>query len=413
MRNRTSRAGKAVAGVAAGALVVLSAGPGAAAEPVAQASAQALQITIAGEDPAISGEFKVVHDGNKATSTGTRNPAIDTFSGQSFLQAGTLAQDAVAIVRDGRGLSAACAGLAGDGATLVSAGDGQCLSAGKNLNLSAATFEISDVEIVPGVGPGTPQQVEDAVNKALKELGDPRLVLDVGAIQSFCTADPDTATGDSELVDVAAFVEFNGERLTLVEFPVNPAPNTMIVTDASDVVQDINAAIRKQLKTGLNGALGDLAPGTGQVLTEISNQVIAQIAPELAPLEENVLSGTLNKQEFSNGGRAITVTALDLQVLPAAAEELDSSLLSAQVGRSSCGPNRVVTAVTQTPTPTPTTPTPTPTPDPPGPDPRVPTSVPAGTDGGSTSGTAAGIVGALALMSLAAAVAGYRRALSR
>ena len=96
---------------------------------------------------------------------------------------------------------------------------------------------------------------------------------------------------------------------------------------------------------------------------------------------------------------SIEVTALDLNLLPAA-EAAGFELLSAQIGESTCGPTgRLVSD-------------PDPTPDPgPTPDP-VPTAVPAGMESvGGDGGLGAG--GNLALLALVALSAGAGVASSR
>ena len=65
---------------------------------------------------------------------------------------------------------------------------------------------------------------------------------------------------------------------------------------------------------------------------------MTQVEAQLAPLEENVLDITLNKQERPEPG-AIRVNAIDLQLVPAAAAQIDASLASVQLGNVVCGPS--------------------------------------------------------------------------
>ena len=65
---------------------------------------------------------------------------------------------------------------------------------------------------------------------------------------------------------------------------------------------------------------------------------MTQVEAQLAPLEENVLDITLNKQDRPEPG-AIQVNAIDLQVLPAGPGTADASLASVQIGNVVCGPS--------------------------------------------------------------------------
>jgi len=413
-------AGGLTAGLAASALVVLSAGPGAAATVVAQATATALEVSLAGQAQG-SGTYAVNNDGTGETSSGTNEPAgTIPFPGASV---GTLAQDAKTQIVRRNGRSAACSGLAGDGATLVAVGSGACLTPGNQLELSSGTLDLEALldgglptpgTPIPGLPtlptiPGVPAadvaaQVQAAIEAAFAALGDPSLTLDLGAIQSACIASaPSNAQGDSLLTDVSLDARFAGQDFTLIDFPTSTPPNTAIPTQADVLVTAINNAIRTQLTTGLQGALAG-ATGLNDLITQINDAVIAQVAPQLQPLQDNLLSGTINKQETSPG--AIEVTALDLQVLPAAQQFAGFSLASAAIGNVTCGPSgRVAPPATTPPSDTPA--------------PAVPTFVPAGEagtaaartdDNGMDGAIAMGALGALALVSGGVGVAAYRRA---
>lgn len=398
----------------AGSLVALSAAPASAAT-VAEASATALRLTVAGT-PTDSGSYTVTNDDGTESSTGSNQPALSAVTGQSFVQAGTLAQDADTEIRNRNGFSAACAGLAGDGATLLDAGDGQgCLVPAQNLTLNAANLDLSNLQVIESeLLAGLDQALADALAPVLDQLLpalsdalqqvvgglDVGVFLDLGAIQSQCTAGPGTAEGAAQLVDTAAYAEVMGTRVDLLALPVNPDPNTKVVTGLGEVVQVVLDALRTEFETAIDGALaplGALVDGA-----EVLAGAIDMIAEQLAPLEENVLDGTLNKQE-SPAADEITVTALDLSVLPVSAD-FGVELLSVQIGESACGPSgRIGTTPTPTPTPTPTTP--------------VPTSVPAGVESAEAAGAGEeqpfgelALLGLLAL-SAGAGAAAYRRSL--
>ncbi|QWZ06750.1 hypothetical protein KRR39_14520 [Nocardioides panacis] len=346
MRSRLARVGAAALTTA---LVGLVAAPASAATVVARASATGVVLTAGGQ-PAGSGTYEVTHDGTRQTSTGSNRPAVSALTGQSLVSAGVLAQDATTRLEGRAGRSAACAGLAGDGATVAAVGDGDCLSPGSNLSLSAGSLDLSGLRIVDStVLAGLDQQVQDALEPALApvvsalqnglqtglgQLGNPGVFLDLGAVQSSCQAGPGTAAADASLAGVAAYAQVAGRRVDLLSLPVHPAPNTHVATDLGAVATAVEDALRSQLGTALDGSLGPLGAAVDRAA--VLDNVLANISSQLGPLQENLVSGTLNKQSRPSAD-AVDVTALDLDVLPAAAQ-FGMQALSLQVGRSTCGP---------------------------------------------------------------------------
>ncbi|MEO9323000.1 hypothetical protein ABFT23_05880 [Nocardioides sp. C4-1] len=425
----------AVSIAGAGALVVLTAAPGMAAEPVAQSDATALSLTLLSQ-PLDSGTVTAVHDGKRERVTGTQDPLVTVLGNQPFLNAGTLSQAAKTNVVDRRGLSAACAGLAGDGATLVSVDEGFCLRPGNNATINAGTLDLSGVEIVrTDLLAGLDQALLDAldplltpvlaavqgvVQDALVALGDPGIVLDLGAVQSQCTATPAVADGTSQITDASLALQLPAPigRVDLVELPTNPPANTKVVTDLDVVLTTLTAGVQTQLDTALNGALAGVGQLLGQLVTALNANVVSALADQLAPLEDNVLDATLNKQTRGDG--SIEVTALDLRVLPAAAQ-FGVEPLSVAIGRSACGANARVDVPSPSPSPEPS-PSPVDPGDPgsPAPSPAVPTSVPAGEleaaaaptgDGAVNAHVAAGAIAVLTLLAAAGGVHAFRRVL--
>lgn len=354
---RTTLIARGAAVAAAAAMVALSATPASAAT-VSQASATALSLELAGTGATDSGTYAVTNDGSTESAKGTNEPLITALGGQDAIQAGTLAQDAVA---NSNATSAACSGLAGDGATLVAAGSGDCLSGGDNISLDAGSLDFSEVELVSsGLFQGVDQQlitalkdaglsqteVTDPLSAALKQvlaaLGDPGLHLDLGAVQSSCTADKDKASGDSSLANSRAYVTIpTVGDVTLVDLPVDPDVNQKVVTDLTGVTDTILDALRTQFTNALQGALTPANEALNQLQAQVLDTALGQIESQLAPLEDNVLDITLNAQNTSPG--AITVTALDVKVLPAAKAFVGSSLAHLTIGTSSCGPNSPAT----------------------------------------------------------------------
>ncbi|MDQ4113383.1 MAG: hypothetical protein M3306_20145 [Actinomycetota bacterium] len=354
---RTTLIARGAAVAAAAAMVALSAAPASAAT-VSQASATALSLELAGTGATDSGTYAVTNDGSTESAKGTNEPVITALAGQDAIHAGTLAQDAVA---KRNATSAACSGLAGDGATLVAAGSGDCLSGGDNISLDAGSLDFSEVELVSsGLFQGVDKQlitalkdaglsqteVTDPLSAALKQvlaaLGDPGLHLDLGAVQSSCTADKDKASGDSSLANSRAYVTIpTVGDVTLVDLPVDPDVNQKVVTDLTGVTDTILDALRTQFTNALQGALAPGNEALNQLQTQVLDTALGQIESQLAPLEDNILDITLNAQNTSPG--AITVTALDVKVLPAAEEFDGSSLAHLTIGTSNCGPNSPAT----------------------------------------------------------------------
>lgn len=373
------------------AIIGVTTAPAMAAEPAAEASATAAILTIAGS-PVDSGQFTVVNDGKEQTATGTNSPEVaDVLSNQSNVSVGVLYQDATTAVADGRGTSQACSGVAGTGAVVVEVGDGSCLTGGDAVTLLPGTVKLGDAQLIQSnilnpltqplndaLGPLASQlttPLSDVVNQVLGGLGDLGIVIEsAGAIQSTCQATSTSASADSNVADLRGYVTVGGQEIEILDLPVGDiAPNTEVVTNLDDVVDAVLVGVDQQLTNGLNGALQPLTallPYVGQ----INDLVIAQISSQLAPVRDNLLSLTLNKQSQPSAN-SIEVTALDLQVLPAASQFIGTSFASLELGKAFC---KGGVADIDTPTPPTTTPDPTPPSDP---TPAVPVSVPAGSAG--------------------------------
>lgn len=409
-------------------LLALGAAPAHAADPVAQAEAEAISLRVGGQSltDQVGGPYRVTNDGDRETTSGTNRPRATFLGGQDDLQLGTLAQDATTTVTGGRGSSAACAGVAGDGASLAAVGDGGdfCLTPGETAQLTAGALDLdalADVSLVEGTPslddllgqlpppldtlPDAYDDLNAGLNEALEPFGDAGLVVDVGAIQSRCTAGPGrVADGSARLTDVGVFLQLPegtpdppGERIDLVDLTPDPAPNTNVATDLDEVVDIVVGAFVDSLDQ--SDLPPELTGGLEEVREAVRDNLTSQLADRLGPLDQEVLSGTLNKQTRSPG--AIEVTALDLQVLPAIADQVGFAAVDAQLGRSSCGPGGTVDR------PTPTEPPATPPADPPAggqvpATPAVPRSVPAGL-ADSGDGGLPPVLGLAALTALATA----------
>ncbi|WP_459983963.1 hypothetical protein [Nocardioides sp. AN3] len=420
---------RASSAAAAAALALLATGPAYAADPIARASATALQVSVAGHG-ADSGTFTATNDGTRESTSGTNSPAVPALAGQRATNLGTLAQDAAARVADGHGHSAACAGIAGQGATLAQVGDGtSCLTGGQTVTMGAATADFSHVQVAPDdIDQGIDTTIAGAVsaaaapvvNQLLDALGSPTLGLDVKAVQASCAADPGTAGGTASIADGTAYLAAPAPlgRVDLVSLPVHPAPNTHVLTDMSKVVTAVEEAVAHQLDTALGGSSGPLASLTmpagmtvATVLDQVKANVTDALGPQLAPLDQNVLDIELNKQSRPSAG-AIDVTALDLSVLPAAQQFVDADLASLVVGHVTCGPSGRLAAPAAAPALDPSTPADAPVADPPA-DTAVPTAVKSGAASfeDAPSALAIAALAGLVLAGTGAGVWGFRRSL--
>ncbi|MBZ5736032.1 hypothetical protein K8Z61_16175 [Nocardioides sp. TRM66260-LWL] len=404
----------------AAALLMTAAGPGYSATTVSQASATALQLSIAGSG-FDTGTVAAKNFGKGEEKTGEVNPPISILKNQALAGIGVLAQDATATVESKDGVSAACSGVAGRGGSVVNVGDSGCLKAGNNVDLNFINLDLSKaLTIDPNSALGPLAQANPVVQQLLgailtpltqalqnSPLGTLNVSLGAGVIEAVCSARPGTATGSANIVDAGLNASFGGQSVKLVNLPVKPAPNTQVVTDLDQVVNNVLDGLSVQLKTALNGVLDPLNVLTDALKTQIVDTIVKPVADQLKPLEDNVLKITLNEQSSKEKGQ-ITVTALDLQVLPAAKQFVGSSLIEGKIATVNCGPNTRVTTPDPNPTPTPS---PSPTPGP-GPKPTPPTVIDAGENGSTPWG--AGLAGLMALtLGGAAGIATQRRLATR
>lgn len=406
MRHVLTRAG---ALLGATTLATMAMGPALAAETVAQAEANALTVSVAGEG-GDTGTVRATHDGKKLTKTGDTEPPVSVLQGQNLLDVGTLAQDADAGL-DGRdGVSAACSGIAGDGASVAEVGDSACLEGGDNVGVAIANLDLSDTVVVnpetelgsvlgPLTGPVEDQvlaAVTPALVSALAPLDQVQVGGSLGVVEARCTAEPGQADGSANIADAQLTATAGGQTFVLANLPVSPPPNTKVVTDLDVVVNSVIAGLETQLETALDGVGAGLVALTDQVQAQIVDTIVADVSDQLAPVEQNLLDLTLNRQVRPAQGH-IEVTGIDLRVLPAAAEQLGAPLVSAQIANVSCGPNSQVTPVADQGSPDDL--------------PAVPTVVDAGVAGPAQGGPdASGVLVAGSLLAAGlAGLLGYRR----
>ena len=401
-------------GLAAG-LVVAAAGPGYAATVVAQSSATALSLSIAGSG-FDSGTYTATDDGSGEQVTGESNPPIDVLNSQNLVDIGVLAQEASTAIVGKDGTSKACSGVAGQGGAVGQIGESGCLTPGDSFGVNFANLDLSNVVTIDpasALGPlaqlnPVVQMLLGPITKALSNglaaspLGDLSIGGTFGAVQSACSATPGQASGAANITDAVIGATLAGQSVNLVTLPTHPAPNTEVVTDLDKVLDVVLDGVKTDLLASLNGAAGPLTTLTDAIKTQVVDTVVAQVADQLKPLEDNILRITLNKQTSSGRGQ-ISVTALHAEVLPAAAQFAGSPLVEGDIATVNCGPNARVTGGNPNPGPNPT-PTPNPNPNPGPKDPDVPTVIDAGGAasapwgagllalGAISAGTAAGLV---------------------
>ncbi|WP_310964362.1 hypothetical protein [Nocardioides terrisoli] len=369
-------------------LAVLAAGPAAAATPVSQATAQSLQVDLAGQH-LVSQITTAINDGTgqKTVDNSTVPTLATALQGNNALGVGVAPQLAGATIADnGDGLSYACAGIAGTGGGIVKVGNSSCKINGQplTLNLGSLNLDVKDV-LGPGAISGplgdalkpitlpvgtTVDQIVKQVTSALEgtPLGDISLGGSLSAIEGICTANPTSATGTANIVDTSggsantpiSLTLPGAGKVTLLDLPANPPVNYSVVPNPTalvDLLLGPNGTVDTELQNALNGALKPLGAALQKLLAPVLQQVLPQIVTALKPaldaINENLLSLTLNEQSKGDGGRSIAVTAFDLQVLPAAKKFTGASLVGAKIGHVTCGPNGRVSAPTPSPTPTP------------------------------------------------------------
>lgn len=440
MNRRATRLG-ALAGAAA--LSPLAVAPAFAATTVSHASAQSVVLSIAGNS-AVSQELTATNDGTTATTSDRSTvPVLATLvEGNNAIAAGVAPQKAGA---NADGTSYACAGLAGPQGGIAQVGDASCSLDGDALTLGLGTLDL-DLKNLLGAGALTGAlkgplsaltlPVGTALDDVITELtgalgatplGSVGITGSLSAVEATCVADPDRATGDANILNAggqgaAIAVTIPDPRggtisLPLATLPLNPDVDEKVVLHPEGLTDKLlseNGAIHQELTNLLGGAIagvGDavvkalLVPLQGQVVVALTNA----LRPALAAIEDNLLSITLNHQVSSEGGRKIEVTAMDVQVLPAARQLMGSSLVSGQIGKVSCGPNSRVSAPPATSIPADHTPS-----NGGGPA-TIPTVVAAG-EAGEQSNAARNVLlamGALLMLGGAAGAAGYRRLLQR
>ena len=336
--------------VGAAALTSLALAPAVGATLVSQSGANAVFVSVAGNGSG-TGNVTATNDGSRESTTGDTQPPISVLKGQEVLNAGTLAQEAVA---RSNSTSAACAGIAGNGASVAEVGDSNCLSGGTPLKATLGSLDLGglvvadpDSALAPLNTAANPalaavlapvnEALQQGLDQAQEQFGDAGLSASLGVVEGRCTAGPGTASGFANIADTKIDLALPGQDVTLLNLPVDPAPNTHVFTDLSDVATTVLDAVRTDLNTSLDGAGAPLNAAIDAIQTQIVDNVLTQVEKNLAPLEQNVLDITLNKQTRPTRD-SIKVRAFDLSLLPVARAQLGAAALNLQIGNAACGP---------------------------------------------------------------------------
>jgi len=436
--------------IGAAAVSTLAVAPAFGAAATSQATAQSIDLKIGGQS-AISQKITATNDGTTETRTNTSTvPTIaDLLTGNNVIQSGVAPQDAHA---NNDGTSYACAGLAGDqSGGVVTTGHSSCAIDGADLDLGLGKINLDLVTLLGTEGALTGPlhdallpltdalggnldtavaQLAAALNQT--PLGEIDLAGSLSAVEATCTANPDSAAGDAQIVDTAGHHTIpirvtiptgapagqpQTETLTLVNLNVNIAPKpggTDVLVHLDELTQALIDAISEEITTALGGRIAQLQdPVVKQVLQgALQDQIVKPLVTALRPnllqqLSDNVLTLTVNDRTFGDGGKSVNVTALKVDVLPAAKAYTGSSLVEGTVGHVTCGPNTRATTESNPGSSNAGSPH-QPTPD-------VPTVVDSGVAGHAdhTARNVLAATAALMLLAGSAGLLGYRRMLDK
>ncbi|MCW2755274.1 MAG: hypothetical protein JWQ32_2685 [Marmoricola sp.] len=437
MNRRALRFSAVVGAVALSALAVA---PVFAAAPVSQATAQSLQLSIAG-NPVVTQLQTVTNDGSTAheVNSNTIPPLVGIVPANNALAAAVAVQKAGA---NSDGTSYACAGIAGTGSSgAVNVGTSSCNIDGKPLTLNLGSLNLDLTHLLGGdgaittalnnaLGPvisqltvpldGLVAQLVGAINGT--PLGKISLSGGLAAVEATCTANPTAAQGHSQILDasgghtipisitIPTGTGSATQTLTLVNLDVNlPAKpgGTDVLVHLDAVTQDLIDELTIELDTALGGQIASLDAVTKALLQPLQNALIAPLVTALQPalqaISDNLLKITVNDVTPGDAGRSVSVNTLKLGVLGAGTSLTGSALIGGTIGHVTCGPNR---ALVGPPSSTPTAP--------PTGNSKPPTVVDSGFHGASdTTRNVLTATAALMLLAGTAGLIGYRRMLTK
>lgn len=431
------------AAAAATSLVLLSVSPAQAVQPVAQADAQAITLSIGGSpieiDSVLNEKSVAINDGTTDTVSVAPKPLVAALDHQRLAITGALGQGAVAKRVEDKankqytGNSFACAGTVSNASgSPVTVGDNSCNFSDEPVAINFKNLLLpGDLSVIPVDGNVLGEALEPllgplnaalaplleqitaalvpVLETALAPLADLDVAVTLGAIESRCVANTgQQAVGESSIANASVALTLAGTNIGVIDLDVDvpaTATGTPLLSSTALLDHIVPGIIASLDDTLLDGAL---SPVLGPVLNSVVQPLIDAIRePLLEPLlddlvtealtDAGLLSIIVNKHVPSANGEAIAITTLDIEALHA----IEPLAIDLELGKVSCGPNGSVPIKDE----------PTPTPETPDADlPEVPDTVTSGAatePGSATAG--AGLLAALLALGTAAGVVGYRR----
>ncbi len=194
--------------------------------------------------------------------------------------------------------------------------------------------------------------IGDALDQVRAQFGDLGLVAGFGAVEGRCTAGLGSADGDATLAGAQIRLvlpdQAPNRSITLLDLPAHPEPNTHLTTNLSDVLDLVLEAVSTDLNESLDAAGAPLNLLIDAIQENIVTAIRDNVESNLAPLEQNLLDVTLNRQTRPTND-SIKVQALDLRLLPVVEEQLGSPLVNLQIGNAACGPSGRIEAAAAAP----------------------------------------------------------------
>jgi hypothetical protein len=330
----------------------VTAAPATAAEkPQAKASSVALTVNVSDKVKVDTGRYTATYNGKKTVNSGTNKPALPLLaSDQQLLAVGVFAQDAAAALQDGTAYSGACSALAGEGATLVSIGDGSsCVKPGEAVKVNLAELDLQKLgattdyvlndqskSVHVKLGPVN-DLVQTVVSGVLTKVGGLSVGVNMDAAESTCMAQGSDFTGKTQLKNAAVTVNVPGKGdIKVADLPTNPKKNTTVVPDLSPVTDAVLGRVDTLLQSGLKSKV---APGVLDVSIRVDliEHIKEQLAVLLKGIETDLVKLTMNKQDKS--AKSLEVSALDIKVLDAVKKVGAPTAANVAIGTSTCGTN--------------------------------------------------------------------------
>lgn len=322
-----------------------------AEKPQAKASSVALTANVSDKVKVDTGRYTATYDGKKTVNSGTNKPALPLLKGnQQLLSVGVFAQDAAAALQDGLAYSGACSALAGEGATLVSIGDGSsCVKPGEAVKVNLAELNLQKLgattdyvlndeskSVYVKLGPVN-DLVQNVVSGVLTKVGGLSVGVNLDVAESTCMAQGSDFTGKTKLKNAAVTVNVPGKGdIKVADLPANPKKNTTVVPDLSPVTDAVLGRVDTLLQSGLKSKI---APGVLDVSIRIDliEHIKEQLAVLLKGIETDLVKLTLNKQDKT--AKSLEVSALDIKVLDAVKKVGAPTAANVAIGTSTCGTN--------------------------------------------------------------------------